>query len=544
MELNYDIEKQIGNLLITTKVLGRGSSGEVKLGKNCLNQELYAVKIITRPQGSSKEILDDDMLREITILRNLSHENIVKIHDVFPSQKYIYMVFEYCNGKSLSEYLLENNGKLHLEDIIGFLNQICNAFEILSKKNIMHRDIKPENIMFHNGIIKIVDFGYARIMEKSDPSSYTLLGTPAYMCPQILQNQHYSYKCDIWSAGVILFKMLTGQHPFIPILEIKELRELNSYRILDMIMKSKVKWDKLNEIKIPWIKDLVSKMLEIEEKDRFNWKQVIEVKNLCLQYIGKITVNFLKNSVTERKIDDKMIMENENEDSQTVFLVNFLNYERKSAKSFEKIAKLFYNLGKNKCIQVDESIGMILFYLLCQMPNLLLKKVLILMSNQSILKFSLIEQNISDLINLEECTKSEKFLKLRQDTEADLKKLEEISKELEGKIIRALQKKNNKIHYIQNFLEHLDKGSFHILEFVKTTLRETVIHFIEYYKKDINSVNFECLITFRLLQITNNYSEVFKWDCVKKKEGMDFDTYFESLKTIKKPELIKIIMDH
>ena len=546
----FDIEKQIGNLLITTKILGRGSTGEVRIGKNCKNlSEIYAVKIIRRLEHSSKgsDKLEEEMLREITILRNISHENIVKIYDVIPSQKYIYMVFEYCNGKSLSQYLAKNNGKLNIEDSLGIFSQICNAFEVLVKKNIMHRDIKPENIMFHNGKIKLVDFGYARFVEKPGPSAYTLLGTPAYMSPQILQKENYSYKCDVWSTGVILFKMLTGEHPFIPsTLNVKELKDFNHFTILELINKTQINWFLFNDIKVPYLQNLVYKMLEIEEVNRYNWKQVIEIMNKCLEYVGKVTLDFSASlsllTLSSSISGEKMSIE-ENCASQLTFLINFLTYKRKLAISYEKIAKSFYNLGRNKCLEIEETIGMILFYLLCKMPGLLLEELLKLIEHRSILQFYLLEHNIFASINVEDYMKCAVFEKFKLETQTEMNRFESVSQELEVKITKALQKKTNKVSYIQNFLEHLEKGSFKNSDFVKTTLNETIIHFLEYYKKDINLVTIDCLITFRLLQVVLYHSEIFKWDSLNNKEGIDFDAYYENLKTMKRIDIIKLITE-
>lgn len=529
MDLDYDILKKIGPLLITTKTLGCGSSGEVKLGKNCVNQELYAVKIIKRPEDSSIVLLDDDTLREIKIIRALSHNNIVKIYDVIPSPNNIYMIFEYCNGRSLSEYMCQHGKKLPIEDSLGILWQICNAFEVLSKNNIMHRDIKPANIMFHNGVLKIVDFGYARIIEKAGPSSYTLLGTPEYMSPQILSSQRYSDKCDIWSTGILLFKLLTGIHPFFPQGFQSEMNTFVASKLYEVIRNSKIKWDVLNHVKVPWLKDLVYKMLEVEEKDRLNWKQVIEIKNMIIQNMGKtqVTVNFLK------PIEEKNLL----------VLMNYLGYQKKIAVGLGRTAKLFYSLARNKAIQVDENIGMILFYLLCQTPMLLLKNIIDLMNNNSLLQYNLLEQNIMEKIDLEEYSKHSAFDKFREETLSEMKKLQEVNKDFEIKIIKALKKKNNKIEFIQKFLEDLEKGCYESMDTVRMTLKEVVTHFLEYYKKEMHLVeNNDCLITFRLLQITNNFTEIFRWDNLNKKGGLDLEVYLEELKKMGQKDLVELIM--
>jgi serine/threonine protein kinase len=94
------------------------------------------------------------------------------------------------------------------------LVQILNGFGELVKNGVIHRDLKPENILIKDDTLKIADFGFAKLSENN---SYlkTLVGTPAYMAPQILLEQKYTYKCDIWSLGVIAYEMMVGKIPWI-----------------------------------------------------------------------------------------------------------------------------------------------------------------------------------------------------------------------------------------------------------------------------------------------------------------------------------------
>ena len=91
---------------------------------------------------------------------------------------------------------------------------LLEAFKVLNKYNIMHRDLKPDNIFFHNGDIKLGDFGFCKSFIKSNDMTSTMLGSPIYMAPEVLKGEVYSSKADIWSLGVVLFEMLFGTCPF------------------------------------------------------------------------------------------------------------------------------------------------------------------------------------------------------------------------------------------------------------------------------------------------------------------------------------------
>ena len=115
-----------------------------------------------------------------------------------------YLVYEFCNGGTLAELIKSKTRLTQQETIVIFL-QLRNAFEALYSENILHRDLKPTNILFHNGVIKLADFGFCKELLKENDMTQTMVGSPIYMAPEVLKGLIYDIRADIWSLGVILY---------------------------------------------------------------------------------------------------------------------------------------------------------------------------------------------------------------------------------------------------------------------------------------------------------------------------------------------------
>ena len=226
--------------LTLTKLLGKGSYGEVYLSKKKNSNKLFATKRI------NKAVADNKMRRyfeyEVKILSILNHPNIVKLEEVKKSQNNYYIVMEYVNGGELSKYLKKYKEKYQTkafpEEIVQYLmKQILDALIYIHNLNIIHRDLKLENIMvgfdsekdkeelnMMKAKIKIIDFGFAIILPSSDSLTNTAVGTLLYMDPKILQefnnqalvdkSRGYGKEADIWSLGCICYELFRGKYPF------------------------------------------------------------------------------------------------------------------------------------------------------------------------------------------------------------------------------------------------------------------------------------------------------------------------------------------
>ncbi|KAE8292479.1 Serine/threonine-protein kinase ULK1 [Larimichthys crocea] len=201
-------------------LIGHGAFAVVFKGRHREKRDWeVAVKCINKKNLAKSQAL---LGKEIKILKELKHENIVRLLDYQEMGGCVYLVMEYCNGGDLAEYL-HSKGTLSEDTIRVFLQQIAQAMKVLQSKGILHRDLKPQNILLchaegrrsspTNTCIKIADFGFARHLQTNTMAA-TLCGSPMYMAPEVIMSQHYDAKADLWSIGTIVYQCLTGKAPF------------------------------------------------------------------------------------------------------------------------------------------------------------------------------------------------------------------------------------------------------------------------------------------------------------------------------------------
>ncbi|KAM9734797.1 serine/threonine-protein kinase ULK1 isoform 2-T2 [Menidia menidia] len=201
-------------------LIGHGAFAVVFKGRHREKHDWeVAVKCINKKNLAKSQTL---LGKEIKILKELKHDNIVALLDFQETASSVYLVMEYCNGGDLAEYL-HSKGTLSEDTIRVFLQQITGAMRVLQTKAIIHRDLKPQNILLsnppgrkshcNNTCIKIADFGFARYLQNNMMAA-TLCGSPMYMAPEVIMSQNYDAKADLWSIGTIVFQCLTGKAPF------------------------------------------------------------------------------------------------------------------------------------------------------------------------------------------------------------------------------------------------------------------------------------------------------------------------------------------
>jgi DNA-binding response OmpR family regulator/tRNA A-37 threonylcarbamoyl transferase component Bud32 len=204
------------------KAIGSGASGRVYKGKHKSLNTIVAVKVLA-PQLSTHPELVKRFEREARAVGLLSHTNILVVYDLGQTdESQPYMVMEYLNGFSLAQ-LLERNGKLAIPDCIEIVSQICLGMSKAHNEGLIHRDLKPGNIMLiaqsdHSFIVKIVDFGLAKLIRPDENENLTrtgsMIGTPSYMSPEQCRSEPTDHRADIYAIGCMMYEMLIGSKPF------------------------------------------------------------------------------------------------------------------------------------------------------------------------------------------------------------------------------------------------------------------------------------------------------------------------------------------
>jgi serine/threonine protein kinase len=204
--------RRIGRYEIVCE-LGRGAMGVVYKARDPQIGRSVAVKTITSGVAHNPDLLDR-FYREAKSAGLLQHANIVTIYELSESDGAPFIAMEYLEGESL-EQLIGRRPLLPLAQKLGYIVQACRAFDYAHRRGVVHRDIKPANIMItREGVVKVVDFGIARIADSSKTQSGGLLGTLAYMSPEQLRGQPADERCDIWSLGAVLYETLSYRKPF------------------------------------------------------------------------------------------------------------------------------------------------------------------------------------------------------------------------------------------------------------------------------------------------------------------------------------------
>ena len=208
---------QLGRYKILDEI-GRGAMGVVYLAKDPLIGRLVALKTFrlgSALAGRELEMFRARFIREAQSAGILSHPNIVTIHDVVErsDEGATFIAMEYVRGTDLKERLAA--GRLELEEAVHIVSEVAKGLEYAHSKGVVHRDVKPANILItQERLVKLTDFGIARLETSNLTLDGQLLGTPNYMAPEQIQGQATDLRADVFSLGVVLYEMLTGEKPF------------------------------------------------------------------------------------------------------------------------------------------------------------------------------------------------------------------------------------------------------------------------------------------------------------------------------------------
>ena len=246
---------------IIKETIGKGTFSIVKLGINKNTRDKVAIKILKKNKIIHREDVER-IQREISILKKLSHINVIKIYKINEDEEKYYIFMEYCENGELFHYIVERQ-RLTEEESSFFFYQLINGLEYIHSENIVHRDLKPENLLLgkHN-ILKIIDFGLSNFCEV-DNFLETPCGSPCYASPEMVSGKKYNgHIIDIWSTGIILFAMTCGYLPF---------EDQDNDILFKKILKCKIKYP---EYLSDMIVDLMKKILVREPEKRISLDEI------------------------------------------------------------------------------------------------------------------------------------------------------------------------------------------------------------------------------------------------------------------------------
>ena len=200
------------------KELGKGAMGVVYLGRDPKINRVVAIKTMALAQNFEDDEIDEvkeRFFREAETAGRLNHPNIVTIFDAGEEHDLAYIAMEFLKGQDLTKYTKADR-LLPVDKVLKIVIQAAEALDYAHGENVVHRDIKPANIMYEadSESMKLTDFGIARITDSSRTKTGMVLGTPSYMSPEQLAGRKVDGRSDLFSLGVMLFQLLTGQLPF------------------------------------------------------------------------------------------------------------------------------------------------------------------------------------------------------------------------------------------------------------------------------------------------------------------------------------------
>jgi len=340
------------------KLLGEGSFGKAFLCSKDSPETLCVIKQIVIEEMSESD--KKDVFNEANILAKLDHQNIIKFYEVFDSKKpkhTLNIVTEYADGGDLSEKI-KSQGKTPFKEteILDYFTQICLALKHIHDKKIIHRDLKSGNVfLMKSGLVKLGDFGIAKGFEKTMDKAKTMVGTPYYLSPEIVEGKPYDNKSDIWSLGVLLYEMMTFKMPFnansLPMLSAKIIR--GNYTPPPSVYTKD-------------LREIVSKCLTVNPKGRPSISEILRMP---------IIQNRIKNFLDENQYNkefSKTIAKKYKENKKTILIknkenaINGLSTEetqpseisgntikinaniKKDSEKNQKIAEYFKNRSKKK----------------------------------------------------------------------------------------------------------------------------------------------------------------------------------------------------
>ena len=309
--------------------LGAGAFGVVQKVRHKASKQIRAMKTIKK-----NTIYEEKNLKEIENLMLLDHPNILKLYEYYYDKKNLYIITDFCEGGELFDKIKDRNGYFSERDAATIIKAVLQAIAYCHSIGLVHRDLKPENILLEGNDldhIKIIDFGTSNLINPNQKLKERL-GTAYYIAPEVLK-KNYDEKCDLWSIGVIMFILLTGEPPF---------NGSNDEEILQNVKNGYVDFSTsiFQEISDE-AKDLLSKLLEKVPSKRISAIEALEhpwIKNLAPnskmnKEIGKRVFENLKSFQADQKLQEAAVA--------------FITNQLVTREETEELRKIFMELDVN-----------------------------------------------------------------------------------------------------------------------------------------------------------------------------------------------------
>ena len=322
--------------------LGSGSYGRVYLIKHNKTNEEYALKVIDKKKLMQMYGRIDIIKNEINIHSKLSHENIIRLYNVYEDENSINLILEYAKNGNLYELLSQPENKKGLDEqrAFDYFIQVVNAVYYLHQNNIIHRDIKPENILIgKKGLLKLCDFGWAKELTLENRS--TFCGTVEYMAPEIVGSENYDFGVDIWSLGILLYEMVIGHSPF---------KAKNMKSVILNIKSHDLTYEKPLSHEC---RNLIEKILNINPQKRLKIKDILEhpfVKKYSNNYLLRKNLDFNysnNNYISVNKIFNTSAKKQTNKNDNQSFIRSKCNTKYIHSKTRSIFQALKYNNNNN-----------------------------------------------------------------------------------------------------------------------------------------------------------------------------------------------------
>lgn len=252
--------------------IGEGSFGRVHKARRKYTGRIVAIKMISKISQTQDDL--ESFRREIAILQKVDHPHVMRLLEISETNQDFCIVSELARGDL---FLVINDKQTLPESVMRCVAaQLVSALAHLHKHRIIHRDMKPQNILIcADGALKVCDFGFARALSNTTLVLSSIKGTPLYMAPELVQENPYNEKVDVWSLGVILYELYFGKPPFFA---------SSIYKLIQMIVNENVRWPKDTNIS-PGFKDFLSLMLKKNPEERASCDDL-----LAHEFIAKVAL--------------------------------------------------------------------------------------------------------------------------------------------------------------------------------------------------------------------------------------------------------------